>query len=325
MSNITLILLAAGNSTRFSTPVKKQWLRIGHLPLWYFVTNTFDKKNLFDKIIITAHSDEVEYMSSFCEHTIIEGEVSDSGYIYGIYYAESVHDKGVGNFFLEFTNDGDLEGLWSGYDSINKKIVSGKYLFKKKPTIIVSKVQEKNLPTILHIADKQLGKDYINANDFIEDDFLKFQASINDKIVGFITSKELTIEEVYKKIPTLKDKKLNQFNVVSKLSYIGSIATDPKYEGLGVASALFEYMLNELNKKDYIILMTGWKSKNGININGIAKKFGFDEILEIKDFWKEDSIENNYDCPVCSNPCLCSAVIYVKHENSTETSFKRMC
>lgn len=258
-------------------------------------------------------------------NTIIEGEVSDSGYIYGIYYAESVHDKGVGNFFLEFTNDGDLEGLWSGYDSINKKIVSGKYLFKKKPTIIVSKVQEKNLPTILHIADKQLGKDYINANDFIEDDFLKFQASINDKIVGFITSKELTIEEVYKKIPTLKDKKLNQFNVVSKLSYIGSIATDPKYEGLGVASALFEYMLNELNKKDYIILMTGWKSKNGININGIAKKFGFDEILEIKDFWKEDSIENNYDCPVCSNPCLCSAVIYVKHENSTETSFKRMC
>ena len=73
MSDLTLILLAAGNSTRFSTPVKKQWLRVGHQPLWHFVTSEFEKKKLFSKIIITAHKDEVEYMSSFCEHTIIEG------------------------------------------------------------------------------------------------------------------------------------------------------------------------------------------------------------------------------------------------------------
>ena len=248
---------------------------------------------------------------------ILEGEISDSGYIYGIYFAESIHDKGVGNFFLEFTNDGDLEGLWSGYDSINKKIVSGRYFFKKRPTIVINKVLEKNLPTILHIADKQLGKDYINANDFMQDDFLKFQASIDNKIVGFITSKEITIEDVYQRVPSLKDKNLNQFNVVSKLSYIGSIAIDPVYEGLGVATALFQHILKELNKKDNVILMTGWKSKNGTNISGIAKQHGFDEILEIKDFWKEDSIDNHYDCPVCGNPCLCSAILYVKHGNNT--------
>lgn len=73
MSDLTLILLAAGNSTRFGTPVKKQWLRVGHQPLWHFVTNEFEKKKLFSKIIITAHTEEIEYMSSFCEHTIIEG------------------------------------------------------------------------------------------------------------------------------------------------------------------------------------------------------------------------------------------------------------
>jgi len=73
LSDLTLILLAAGNSTRFSTPVKKQWLRVGHQPLWHFVTNEFEKTKLFSKIIITAHKDEVAYMSSFCEHTIIEG------------------------------------------------------------------------------------------------------------------------------------------------------------------------------------------------------------------------------------------------------------
>lgn len=73
MSDLTLILLAAGNSTRFGTQIKKQWLRIGHQPLWHFVTNEFEKTKLFSKIIITAHHDELEYMRSFCGHTIVEG------------------------------------------------------------------------------------------------------------------------------------------------------------------------------------------------------------------------------------------------------------
>ena len=73
MSDLTLILLAAGNSTRFGTPIKKQWLRIGHQPLWHFVTNEFEKLNLFKKIIITAHKDEIKYMKSFSDLTIIEG------------------------------------------------------------------------------------------------------------------------------------------------------------------------------------------------------------------------------------------------------------
>ncbi|PHR57485.1 MAG: bifunctional 2-C-methyl-D-erythritol 4-phosphate cytidylyltransferase/2-C-methyl-D-erythritol 2,4-cyclodiphosphate synthase [Arcobacter sp.] len=73
MSDLTLILLAAGNSTRFSRPIKKQWLRIGHQPLWHFVTSEFEKTKLFSKIIIASHKDELEYMRSFCGHTIIEG------------------------------------------------------------------------------------------------------------------------------------------------------------------------------------------------------------------------------------------------------------
>ena len=66
-------MLAAGNSTRFGSPVKKQWLRVGHQPLWHFVTNEFEKTKLFSKIIITAHEDELKYMQSFCHHPVIKG------------------------------------------------------------------------------------------------------------------------------------------------------------------------------------------------------------------------------------------------------------
>lgn len=73
LSDLTLILLAAGNSSRFKIPVKKQWLRIDHDPLWLYVTNRITKMGHFANIIIVAHPDECLFMQSMCEHTIIAG------------------------------------------------------------------------------------------------------------------------------------------------------------------------------------------------------------------------------------------------------------
>ncbi len=73
MSDITLILLAAGSSTRFGLSVKKQWLRIDHDPLWQFVAKQFEDTALFRNIIITSHKKEVSFMEGFCNYTIVEG------------------------------------------------------------------------------------------------------------------------------------------------------------------------------------------------------------------------------------------------------------
>lgn len=73
MSDLTLILLAAGNSSRFKIPVKKQWLRIGHDPLWLFVTNRISKMFTFANIIVVAHPEELTFMQKMCDVTIVEG------------------------------------------------------------------------------------------------------------------------------------------------------------------------------------------------------------------------------------------------------------
>lgn len=73
MSEITLILLAAGNSSRFGLPVKKQWLRIGHSPLWQFVADQFHNSALFSNIIIASHKEEVPFMQDCCDYTVVEG------------------------------------------------------------------------------------------------------------------------------------------------------------------------------------------------------------------------------------------------------------
>ncbi|MCF6340545.1 MAG: bifunctional 2-C-methyl-D-erythritol 4-phosphate cytidylyltransferase/2-C-methyl-D-erythritol 2,4-cyclodiphosphate synthase [Sulfurimonas sp.] len=73
MSNLTLILLAAGSSMRFKLGVKKQWLRVGNQPLWQFVADKYKKTGFFEKIIITSSFDDIEFMKNHCEYILIEG------------------------------------------------------------------------------------------------------------------------------------------------------------------------------------------------------------------------------------------------------------
>ena len=61
--DISLIMLGAGNSSRFELPVKKQWLRIGSDPLWLFATKNLSNFYTFKEIIVV--SKECKYMSKF--------------------------------------------------------------------------------------------------------------------------------------------------------------------------------------------------------------------------------------------------------------------
>ncbi|MFA6760421.1 MAG: bifunctional 2-C-methyl-D-erythritol 4-phosphate cytidylyltransferase/2-C-methyl-D-erythritol 2,4-cyclodiphosphate synthase [Sulfuricurvum sp.] len=73
MSKLSLVLLAAGGSTRFKLDVKKQWLRVDEDPLWYFVAKKFKSSGLFNKIVITSSSADIAYMKNFGDFIYVEG------------------------------------------------------------------------------------------------------------------------------------------------------------------------------------------------------------------------------------------------------------
>lgn len=74
MSDITLVVLCAGTSSRFGLKAKKQWLRIDNDPLWLFVTAKLHNYTQFDKVIVTSHQNEIHYMKNFSEEIIfVEG------------------------------------------------------------------------------------------------------------------------------------------------------------------------------------------------------------------------------------------------------------
>ncbi len=72
--NVTLIILSAGNSTRFGYSVKKQWLRIDNKPLWLFVADRFNELFTFKKTIITANPKEVRLYEKLSDYIIVNGD-----------------------------------------------------------------------------------------------------------------------------------------------------------------------------------------------------------------------------------------------------------
>jgi len=73
LPDLTLVLLGAGNSTRFNQDFKKQWMRIKDDPLWLFVAKRFQSFAKFQKIIIVANKKEIEYMKNFASYEFVEG------------------------------------------------------------------------------------------------------------------------------------------------------------------------------------------------------------------------------------------------------------
>ena len=71
--DITLIILSAGNSTRFNSVTKKQWLRVDTKPLWKFVADRLNSFYSFKETIITANEDEIKLYNLLSDYKIIQG------------------------------------------------------------------------------------------------------------------------------------------------------------------------------------------------------------------------------------------------------------
>jgi 2-C-methyl-D-erythritol 4-phosphate cytidylyltransferase/2-C-methyl-D-erythritol 2,4-cyclodiphosphate synthase len=71
--DVSLIVLSAGESSRFKTKAKKQWLRFGDEPLWLSVTNSLASSYPFKDVIIAGCAEDLPYMYKFCDFKIIKG------------------------------------------------------------------------------------------------------------------------------------------------------------------------------------------------------------------------------------------------------------
>lgn len=248
----------------------------------------------------------------------LKGKVYGKKRLAGIYYAKGYLDDGFGTFFLELNQNGVLEGYWSGYDSDNKDITTGKYIFKKcQKYIKVRNFKLTDFAQIVRILDSQLGKGYISEDylrDIIDDKKYTFCKVVEDttkhQIVGVSLYGIMDYTEV-KQLTQGRD--INELKFAPQIGLIKTVAVDEAYKNLGLASSLIQSILDELITKDIVCFISpAWKHSGITNIANVLENKGFVRTLEVPNYWYESSIQEKFECPHCGNPCHCSCVIYVK-------------
>jgi len=253
---------------------------------------------------------------------ILQGEITNNGHVYGIYYAEDPIDKGIGNFFLKVDNKRNMFGLWSGYDSVNGKITSGKYVFHPfQRDFAIFNIAKEHIPQILDISDDELGKDYINF-DILErvindsDNYIcKLAYNQNDaKIIGFCLCFIMTPQDIPQIIKLPESQIPRALMYSDRIGVIKTVAVNKKCQGAGVGKRLIEDCYNELRKRQVQSMCSvAWSNNEKINVHSILSALGFRKLIEIPNYWSEDSLENGYMCPACGMPpCRCSAIIYTQ-------------
>lgn len=248
---------------------------------------------------------------------ILEGKIRDGGNVYGVYYAESPFDTGIGNFFLKINATGDLDGIWSGYDHENKKITSGHYRFKRIPKIQIQSITKSYYANVLDLSSRCLGKGYFPAIPQSDKNKSVFLVAISSKkLIGFANA---IITEKDELKDTLKNRKIDRIppdikraDEAGTLGFLKTVCVEPDFQGRGVATALIKECLNNLvTLGAETLICIAWKRPDGVSIGGILSKLGFHEWITLDKFWAEESESLNYSCPVCGDPpCNCSAVIY---------------
>lgn len=170
-------------------------------------------------------------------------------------------------------------------------------------------MEKSMLKEVAQIASMTLGSSFVDESILNND--INLCARSGTKIIAYCTTRFINLDYLQK---ILKNKKIELLEEYEKIGYIDSLAVNTDYAGKGIGSLLFQNTILKLKENNIkFVLMAGWKNGTEVNIKGLALKEDFKEEFEIENFWKEDSLEYNFNCTACGKPpCLCSAVIYTK-------------
>jgi len=241
VSNVTLIVLCAGNSTRFGLQTKKQWLRIDNQPLWLFVTKRLDNLYKFNKVIITSSKDELNYMQNFSD---------DYEFVAGGDTRQQSMKNSLENVDSEYVMVTDVARACIPENVITSLIDSKEKADCIVPTLKVSDTVIYNEETINRdnvklIQTPQLSKTTVlKAALETEEEFTDDSSAIKANggsvfyVEGSIKSKKLTFGDDLKEISCLKAPSQNFFTGTgydihpfeeNKKMYLGGINIDVPY------------------------------------------------------------------------------------------------
>ena len=246
----------------------------------------------------------------------LDGSILEGGHISGVYSADAIYDDGVGSFYLRVEGD-SLNGMWNGYDSVNKMINSGRYWFNKKLEADIRKSNADDINDILHTSGNSFGNGYIEgANIKNSDRDYSIVATVDDEFAGFslgFMAGEGEFRELIRNHRGVLPDDVKFAVRNGNLGVVKTVVVRRKFRKRGVGMSLFKASEAELKKRGAeCIVVPAWSREGVMDLAGVLRQEDYVEWFADEAYWKSDCDLGRFQCLVREGECVCSAVFYKK-------------
>ena len=181
-------------------------------------------------------------------------------------------------------------------------------------------IQEAHVNSVHQLCNTVFSVDFISLNylkEYINSPHKKGLVLLEDNIViGFISIHFLSPENLGNSV--LKEEKwfVNETSDAVDIGFIRQVLIHPEYQKRGFALKLMNHVTDLFNKDVDLFLCVAWVMDGFTPLKKTLINSHFELRKCIKDYWHEDSLVKKYICPVCGNPCKCTAEVYFSEAQS---------
>lgn len=193
-------------------------------------------------------------------------------------------------------------------------------MYKISPDGIVSfslrKIGHEDVETVRRLADRCVGENLYSAEEISSaigssNRFFHLLQDEHGSAVGYIYC-YLTTEEALAEYSKL-DGSIFQalpYRHGRRVGKIQSVSVDHEYRGMGLATAMMEFVLEEMGKLSVdAVFIVCWKPQGTIPLQKALQECGFSFLSVARHVWYDDT---RLICPYCRGRCTCDAEVYYK-------------
>lgn len=165
------------------------------------------------------------------------------------------------------------------------------------------------------LSDITLGEDYLteqSLEEFDNNELNKiYVAKDACNLIGFATIEIIKSFNLTNPFLATTQRVDDFFNDKEFVGVIKQLVVNPNHQQKGIGSRFLEVIKNNLPSEVNHLASACWMKGENTGMVKLLKKVNFKLVDTVEDYWKKDSINRNFICPICGNPpCVCPAEIY---------------
>ena len=164
------------------------------------------------------------------------------------------------------------------------------------------------------LANQAFGKNYLTISSLNSYDSLENSQVIvveeNEEVIGFSIVMTFKQEELFKHLYIDLEIPAEE----SRVGYRKMTIVKPESRGKGIGSELIKKGEVFIQTKSKIVYSSIWCNGTEEKMTNLLDKNGYQFLEKRINYWKDDSLEKQYNCAICdAPPCMCAALIYKKN------------